>query len=71
MKKNAAKERVAKKIVHGDGTEKNNLHITIPEKKFRASSKSPRPPQKLNGRPLTDIDSRTLRRLSLPLVGYH
>jgi hypothetical protein len=34
---------------------KNILHITIPEKKFPASSKSPPPPQKLNGRPLIKI----------------
>jgi hypothetical protein len=31
---------VEKKIVHGVGTEKKNLHITIPEKKFPASSKN-------------------------------
>jgi hypothetical protein len=40
------------KNVHGVGTEKKNLHITIPKKKFPASSESPPPPQKLNGRPL-------------------
>jgi hypothetical protein len=35
------KLQVEKKIVHGVGTEKKNLHITIPEKN---SSKSPPPP---------------------------
>ena len=47
LNKNAAKERVEQKIVHGDGIGKKILHITIPEKKFPSSSKS-----KLNGRPL-------------------
>ena len=32
------------KNVHGVGTEKKNLHITIPKKKFPASSESPPPP---------------------------
>ena len=41
-----------KKIVHGDGIKRKILHITIPENKFPASSKSPTHPQKLNGRPL-------------------
>jgi hypothetical protein len=43
-----------KKIVHGDGIKESILHITIPEKKFPASSKSSTtpPPPKLNGRPL-------------------
>jgi hypothetical protein len=46
-----------KKIVHSVGTEKNNLHITIPQKKFPAGSKSPPTPQKLNGRPLSFKDA--------------
>jgi hypothetical protein len=45
LEKNAAKESVAKKIVHGDGIKENILHITIPKKKFPASSKSPPPPK--------------------------
>ena len=45
------KRELQKKIVHGVGTEKNNLHITIPEKNSLPAVNHP-PPQKLNGRPL-------------------
>ena len=40
------KKKWKKNIVHGDGIEKKNLHITTPEKKLPASSKSPTPPPK-------------------------
>ena len=47
-KKNAAKERVAKKnIVHGDGIEKKNLahdELTIPEKNSLPAVNHPPPP---------------------------
>ena len=33
-----------KNIAHGDGIGKKILHITIPEKKFPSSGKSPPPP---------------------------